>query len=192
MPSTAPPTSFNSGHGAVAAWSTTTSLPRGSTLALFSLHEHAARRSNCVRVAARPARPAPPVTARRRPIPSCPRAGFARAWGQPRAQAEGRARGPYGAAPSRGHQLIRTTRRSFPRRVLWRGDRRAATGLPRCGCTETAAKADLPGLAERTRFELERPDRALLLGECEDRFGEVVGAHEEALGLVGHHFARAR
>jgi len=48
--------------------------------------------------------PTPPRSARRRTTPACPRAGFAGARGHPRAQAEGRARGPHDAAPTRGHQ----------------------------------------------------------------------------------------
>ena len=51
-------------------------------------------------------RPTRPHSARHRPTPSCPRDGFAGAWGHPRAQAEGRARGPYFAAPAWGHHIL--------------------------------------------------------------------------------------
>jgi len=44
----------------------------------------------------------PTCSALHRPMPSCPRAGFASAWGHPRAQAGGRARGPDLAAPFGG------------------------------------------------------------------------------------------
>ena len=54
-----------------------------------------------------PAASPPAAPLRSRPPPLCPRAGLASAWGHPRAQAKGRARGPYHAAPSRGHQLGR-------------------------------------------------------------------------------------
>jgi hypothetical protein len=129
MPSTTAPDNCTSRHGAHAAWLATTSLPRRSTttyldattrprrtspLARAARHHsparHSARRPTAPRVSVRPritAR-APRVGARRRPFrhrappPSCPRAGFASAWGHPRAQAEGRARGPDHAALSRG------------------------------------------------------------------------------------------
>jgi len=86
MPRTAPPTRFNSGHGAVAAWSTTTALPRRST------------------VRSSPTCPSAPhgfSRFRRAPARASPALG-----GHPRAQAEGRARGPYHAGTTRGHQLM--------------------------------------------------------------------------------------
>jgi len=96
VPSTMPPDQLCSRHGALAAWPATTSPPRRSTVP--------ATRRRAARLYGAARHPAPLVAHSRitRPMPSCPRAGFAGAWGHPRAEAKGRARGPHHAAPTWG------------------------------------------------------------------------------------------
>ncbi len=93
MPSTTPPDKLTSRHGVLAAWLATTSSTRRSTLP--------PRRRTADASAT-----LPPAPARHLPMPSCPRAGYARAWGHPHAQAKGRARGPLYAVPHVGQLLL--------------------------------------------------------------------------------------
>src|SRR4051812_12858864 len=54
-----------------------------------------------------------------------------------------------------------------------------------------AVAAELPGLAERPGLELERPRGPRLRGEERGRRGDVVGRHEELVGLVLQPLTRA-
>lgn len=146
VPSTAPPDMLNRRRKDLAARPATTSLPcrrlrRTSRLVRSRFHtvdcpaHRVLARYRFPRVDRATYRSLPGHAARLRSTPSCLRAGLAGAWGHPRADADGGARGPCHAAPASGATTFSLTAARRP------PCHSAPTWV---NCTPTAARACLP------------------------------------------------